>query len=274
MGVVLKKFLKILAGLVAVVVLGLAAFVAWALYPQVNPQPLPSALVALSSPEGIKRRENANFLADLESLSDSFQAQSLASYCGVASSVSVLAALGTETSQGEFFTDEASKVRSQFNVIFGGMSLPELAGLLGAYELRVSVRHADQFTLDEFRDVAKSNLSTTGDYLLVNYQREELGQGRVGHISPVAAYDRASDSVLVMDTAAHKYPPTWVPVDLLYAAMRTTDPSSGKMRGFVEVSLSNLGSGWGRGIRTPVGGVRVRSPTTRRSPMNLSLLTG
>jgi hypothetical protein len=24
--------------------------------------------------------------------------------------------------------------------------------------------------------------------------------------------------------------------------------------------------GWGRGIRTPVGGVRVRSPTTRRSP--------
>jgi hypothetical protein len=33
MGVVLKKFLKILAGLVAAVVLGLAAFVAWALYP-------------------------------------------------------------------------------------------------------------------------------------------------------------------------------------------------------------------------------------------------
>ena len=24
--------------------------------------------------------------------------------------------------------------------------------------------------------------------------------------------------------------------------------------------------GWGRGIRTPVDGVRVRSPTTRRSP--------
>ncbi len=24
--------------------------------------------------------------------------------------------------------------------------------------------------------------------------------------------------------------------------------------------------GWGRGIRTPVGGVRVRSPTARRSP--------
>lgn len=36
--------------------------------------------------------------------------------------------------------------------------------------------------------------------------------------------------------AAHKYPPTWVPLDLLYAGMQTKDSSSGKMRGYLEVS--------------------------------------
>jgi hypothetical protein len=238
MKVTLKKLLKIIVGLVVVVVLSFVAFVAWSLYPHTNPQPLPSALVAFDSPEGVKRHENAAALADFERLSDSFQAQSLASYCGVASSVSVLSALGTETSQRTFFTNEASQVRSRFKVMFGGMSLAELAGLLNAYELQATVRHADEFTLAEFRSIVELNLSTSGDYLLVNYQREELGQGRAGHISPLAAYDRDSDSILVLDTAAHKYPPTWVPLELLYAAMKTTDGSSGKMRGLVEVSLS------------------------------------
>ena len=37
-----------------------------------------------------------------------------------------------------------------------------------------------------------------------------------------------------------------------------------KRKGPHEGALSFFG--WGRGIRTPVGGVRVRSPTTRRSP--------
>ena len=82
------------------------------------------------------------------------------------------------------------------------------------------------------------NLSTPGDYLVVNYQREVLGQNKVGHISPLAAYDRETDTVLILDTASYSYPPTWVPVADLFAAMATTDRSSGKSRGFVEVSLA------------------------------------
>lgn len=70
-------------------------------------------------------------------------------------------------------------------------------------------------------------------YAAACYQRELLGQDRVGHISPLAAYDR--DKVLILDTAAHKYPPTWAPVERLFAAMQTVDGSSGKMRGYVEV---------------------------------------
>ena len=73
--------------------------------------------------------------------------------------------------------------------------------------------------------------------LLGNYQREVLGQGRVEHISPIGAYNSESDSVLIMDTAAHKWPHTWVPVDELFAAMDTIDGASGQSRGYLLVQL-------------------------------------
>ena len=232
----MKKALIILGLMLATTVLGLAGFAGWVLYPHHNPLPLPPSLVAATAAEGVERLADAEAFADYELLSSSFQAQSLASYCGVASSVAVLGAFGTPTTQAGFFTDEASAVRSRFKVTFGGMSLADLAGLLNAHGLKTSVHYADQFSVVEFRAAVEKNLATDDDYLLVNYQREALGQGRVGHISPLAAYDRETDSVLVMDTAAHKYPPTWVPVVLLYAGMNTTDSASSKMRGYVEVT--------------------------------------
>jgi hypothetical protein len=188
------------------------------------------------SAEGVERLRRAASKADYEPLAGSYQAQSLVSYCGVATSVAVLEALGTKTSQSDFFTDEATQVRSRTSVVFGGMSLPDLAGLLRAHGLNISIRHADTFEIAQFREALEKNLATSDDYLIVNYQREVLGQGKVGHISPVAAYDRATDSVLIMDTAAHKYPPTWAPVKLLYTAMKTADTGSGRIRGYVEVS--------------------------------------
>jgi len=157
---------------------------------------------------------------------------------GVAASVAVLESLGIKTTQNSFFTTEASRVRTQDEVISSGMSLAELAGLLKTYGATVSINHADQFNIEQFRLRLRleANLATKNDYIMVNYQRQVLGQGKVGHISPLSAFDRDTDSVLIMDTAAHKYPLTWVPVELLFNAMQTIDKASGLMRGFVEVS--------------------------------------
>ncbi len=119
--------------------------------------------------------------------------------------------------------------------MFGGMSLPELGGLLAAHDVTVSVHHAEGLSAEAFRAVVERNLASPGDYLLVNYQREVLGQYRVGHISPVAAYDAATDRVLIMDTASHRYPPTWVPLPLLVEAMKTVDGAFDLQRGYVEV---------------------------------------
>jgi len=231
-----KKALKIIAVGLAVIALGLVSFVWWALQPRPDPQSLPATLIAADSPEGRELLAGAEGIADYQRLSESFQNQSLISYCGVASSVTVLNALGNDFNQRNFFTDAASEVRPRLRVMLGGMSLPNLAALLDAHGTEVSIQHADASTLDEFRAVVERNLSSEDDYLLVNYQREVLGQQRVGHISPLAAYDRDSDRVLILDTAGHKYPPTWVAMQSLFAAMSTIDSASGKTRGYVEIS--------------------------------------
>ena len=232
----MRKPARVVAGLTGVLAVGLAVFAGWSLYPHDDPRPLRAPLVAATSVRGQAMLAGAEASADYERLSRTFQAQSLASYCGVASSVAVLRALGKEATQADFFLNDAQGLRSRLKVTFGGMTLGELAVLLSAQGVRTSIHHADEFEVEQFRDVIETNLASTDDYLIVNYGREILGQGETGHISPVAAYDRETDSVLVMDTASNKYPPTWVPLALLVEAMRTADGASGRMRGYVEVS--------------------------------------
>lgn len=72
--------------------------------------------------------------------------------------------------------------------------------------------------------------------LAVSYDRKVLGQTGSGHFSPIAAYDPVADSVLILDTARFKYGSHWVPLPLLYRAMMTIDPDSGRSRGYVVLS--------------------------------------
>jgi hypothetical protein len=126
-------------------------------------------------------------------------------------------------------------VRSALEVTLGGMTLDQLAELLRAHDLSVSVVHAGDADLAAFRDVARANLVDPTDFLLVNYDRAALHQQGRGHISPVVAYHAETDRFLVLDVASHYYPPTWVPAIELWNAMNTIDASSGKTRGFVLV---------------------------------------
>lgn len=235
----LRKTLTTLGVLVIALALLFVASVWWRLQPKEDPQPLPDGLVSLFDANGVARLGDADAMADYDLLRSHYESQELRSYCGVASSVTVLSALGRDVDQGSFFTSEASEVRPRRKVMMGGMSLPDLAGLLRAHGATVELKHAAASTVEQFRETVVRNLSNEGDFLLVNYQREVLGQYRVGHISPVAAYDRETDTVLIMDTASYSYPPTWVPLASLFEAMATLDRSSGKSRGYAEVSLAD-----------------------------------
>jgi hypothetical protein len=211
-------------------------------YAAVPPPPdtveLPASLVDARSQPGRALLESTPLRMDYDQLAPHFVSQARRGYCGVASATMVLNALGTapsELSQEAFFTDRASKIRSSFRVSVAGMSLAQLADLLRAHDVDVDMFYANQVDMATFQDVVRKSAANPSDFVLVNYDRAMLHQVGRGHISPVAAYHADSDRVLILDVAAHRYPPTWVPTSELWEAMRHVDDSSGMARGFLIV---------------------------------------
>jgi glutathione-S-conjugate glycine hydrolase len=204
---------------------------------------LPDTLVDARSPQGQSLLESTPSRADFDALTRYYATQSRRGYCGVASGTMVVNALDTSAprlSQDTFFTVKASAVRSSLKVTLAGMTLDELADLLRAHDLQVSVVHASESRLEDFRKIARDNLSDTSDFLLVNYDRATLHQEGSGHISPVVAHHHETDRFLVLDVASYKYPPTWVPAMELWTAMSTSDTSSGRSRSFLVARRANL----------------------------------
>jgi len=105
-----------------------------------------------------------------------------------------------------------------------GLQLRQLVRNLQAHGAKVSLRIVDAKLADStIIEELKENLARKGDYILVNYARKSLGQKGGGHISPLGAYDRDSDSFLIMDVNTNKAPWVWVKSSDLIRAMRTFD---------------------------------------------------
>jgi hypothetical protein len=211
--------------------------------------PLPEPLINLNSEQG------AHLLLESEAnraywpLSIQFVTQKNQAYCGVASLVMVLNALGVPApsapefepfktfTQDNLLNDDTEKVLPKAVLARIGMTLDQIGGLLGVYSITVDVRHAADTSLDEFRKVAVDALNAPNRYVIVNYLRRTIGQERGGHISPLAAYDADTDRFLVLDVSRYKYPPVWVRADDLFAAMNTPDSDNdNRTRGFVLVT--------------------------------------
>lgn len=229
---------KLLAALVlatSLVLSGFAFLYVRISHPAVEPRPLPEGLVSLDSRDGRALLASATEHADHDVLAPWAQTQEKGSWCGVASSATVLSGLERRRVAQEEVIERGRSVRSFLRITFGGMPLDDLGRILRANGAEATVVHADASSVDGFRATLRANLARPDDFLLVNYARASLGQGDTGHISPVSAYDAATDRVLVLDTARYKWPPTWIPVPALFRAMDTVDADGGKRRGWVEV---------------------------------------
>ncbi|HHY0467796.1 TPA: phytochelatin synthase family protein [Vibrio parahaemolyticus] len=77
-------------------------------------------------------------------------------------------------------------------------------------------------------------LNSDNQYLAVNYSRRKVGQKGGGHISPVAAYDKASDTFLVLDVNTVDHMWHWIDSNKLIKAMNISDGTH--YRGYVIVS--------------------------------------
>lgn len=105
-----------------------------------------------------------------------------------------------------------------------GFQLRQLNALFKQHSLETQLRVvSDTLTIKIIKQEIISNLKTADDYVLVNYKRGTLKQAGGGHISPLAAYHKASDSFLVLDVTPNKADWIWVQAELLITAMRTFD---------------------------------------------------
>ncbi len=231
-------------------------------------------LVEWQSADSLNRLARASHKTDFFPLSNHFVSQDNAIFCGPASSAIVLNALrlgkrdglpkdrasiakeemawlweGADPFYGKYtpnnvFTDLAKSrlevlgkpipIKGEPKSDFG-FQLHQLAELLRSHGLDVALRVVDDDAdASEIRRELVENLASEDDYVLVNYSRKALGQPGGGHISPVGAYDEASDSFLVMDVNPNRAPWVWIAADDLVAAMRTFDTVEN--RGYVLIA--------------------------------------
>lgn len=211
-------------------------------------RPLPSELVAFASPEGRALFDAARAAGGMEAffpLIEQFHTQAEPAFCGLGTLVVTLNALGVDPGRlwrgpWRWFSEELLDCCSPLERVRArGISLDEFACLARCNGASAELFRPDGHDLAglraQVRDATRSPLTPA---LVVSYHRGALGQTGEGHFSPLGGYDPASDHVLVLDVARFKYPPHWVPLPALYAAMQPHDSSTGRPRGWVALRRS------------------------------------
>ena len=220
---------------------------------QADTLPLPHNLTGFSTHDGEAYFAESDARLAYFPLADNFVTQKTQSYCGVATIVMVLNALGLPApavpeyapyrtfTQDNVLSERTDAVLPRETLARQGMTLDQIGAILATEPVHAEVHHAADSSVDEFRKLASAFLGEPGHFVIVNYLRKALGEQLGGHISPLAAYDAKADRFLILDVARYKYPPVWVKTADLFAAMNTPDAANdNKTRGFVLVTAAPL----------------------------------
>ena len=203
-------------------------------------------VIYFNQPESAELFASAQIKDDYWSLAHYFVSERYLTYCGIASSVMTLNSLGIESpvapllypyqifTEQNIFTEQALKIKAVSAIEREGLTLAELSQLLSLYASDVQTKYASESSVEEFREMALVTLKDPNKRLIINYLRTAAQQVGGGHISPIAAYDEASDRFLLLDVARYKYPPSWMTASDMFKAMLPTDVD--KSRGYVVVS--------------------------------------
>ena len=204
-------------------------------------------LVYLNTPQGEQRLISAKLRQPFFAMQPYVETQQNLAFCGPASIVAVMNSLGTPRpaeshlypynfyTQDNIFNADTQKVKSFVMVSTRGMTLAEIAGFFSALGVKATPYYGEALNAEQLRTLLKAALAKPDTRIVANYNRKTLAQDGGGHQSPIAAYDEASDSVLMLDVAKFKYPPAWIKLGDLLESMQTIDADSGKSRGLVVV---------------------------------------
>ena len=219
-------------------------------------------LTPFASDEGMARLARAEAKANFPALANQFEAEYLGAFCGPASAAIVLNAAFEDSGDqphdrsrfrpedlkylpprldptlGRFTQDsvieKAKKTRAQVLgepvTIDGklrpdfGFQLRQLDEMLHANGLATKLVVVDDAMPEaQVRTDIVDALHQRGRYVIVAFQRKALGEPGFGHISPLGAYDKTSDSFLMLDVNPTTVDWMWVPAAAMVKAMRTFD---------------------------------------------------
>ena len=128
----------------------------------------------------------------------------------------------------------------------GGMDIEKLAEVIAMHK-RISVKtkivklkHMKQSSIDKFRKTVEEVTSNEGQYMIVNYYLKIMYDKDSGHFSPLVAYNKSKDMVLIMDVATHLGVWTWVKLEELYRDMESSlCPPEKCNRGYIIIKERN-----------------------------------
>uniref|UniRef100_A0A0M3I0J4 glutathione gamma-glutamylcysteinyltransferase n=2 Tax=Ascaris TaxID=6251 RepID=A0A0M3I0J4_ASCLU len=211
-------------------------------------RPLPSSCIAFASETGKTLFKESLLAGDANiyfKLASQFLTQDEPAYCGLSTLVMVLNALDVDPHRiwkapWRFYHESMLDCCLPLEVVKKkGITLTQFSCLASCNRLYVDLKYAnssDDF-LAAFRENVQKCVRSEDSVLVVSYNRQVLGQTGIGHFSPLGAFHKDTDRVLIMDVARFKYPPHWVQLSKLRDAMLTVDRDTGKPRGYMVIKL-------------------------------------
>jgi hypothetical protein len=231
------------------------------------------SIVVFASDEGMARLARSAAKVDFPALANQYEAQSNSIFCGPTTAAIVLNAMRNRSrylprDHSRLSAKDLRYVPKAFDPVIPRYTQDNVmakgpktrAQVLGepfpvngkqAQDFGIQVRQLDALfraqglhtrlvIVDDKKSEAEiradlvENLEHRGDYVVVNYKRQAAGQQGGGHISPLAAYDRESDSFLILDVNPAASGWVWMPTANLVRGMRTFDTVEN--RGYILVA--------------------------------------
>lgn len=205
-------------------------------------------VVYFDTDEGASLFNSADVKGHFWTICRYFVSEKFLTYCGIASSVTVLNSLGVDApdepqiypykmfTQDSIFTDAVLHHRRPLDVEKGGNTLEQLASIVSCFDVQVDMRFADSLDVGGCRDMLVAALKSPSQRVIVDFNRKTLHQKGSGHFSPLAGYHSGDDRFLLMDVARYKSPPCWVKAEVLFNALTGVDSTSQKSRGFLIIT--------------------------------------
>lgn len=204
---------------------------------------LPATCISFSSPEGKSIFREALSSGHMEcyfKLASQLRTQDDPAFCGLATLVMVLNSLEVDPKRvwkgpWRWYHEEMLDCCSSLdNIRSEGITFDQFSCLATCNGLSILEERRVDGSADKghFRQLITDVTSRDDRVLVAAYSRKTVQQTGDGHYASIGGYHPAKDLVLLFDTARFKYPPHWLPVDLLWESMHALDNETKKPRGY------------------------------------------